>query len=152
MKLIKAINRFFSVAIIAALILISCNTSAKADDASGTDFAHTDLGTISGLSVEKQNPYVEYAGVDHYPVISGDTVKINMNFKDDWDYSDYGNYDPVQYRVFIAKDNDKGYTELTNGYSNAIPAYNDFIIEGSQPLTEGNYTIVISQIIISYIK
>ena len=116
MKSIKAINRFFSVAIIAALILISCNTSVKADEASGADFAHTDLGTISGLSVEKQNLYVEYAGVDHYPVISGDTVKINMTSKYDGGYSDYGNYEPVQYRVFIAKGDDKGYRELTDGY------------------------------------
>lgn len=143
MKSIKVINRFFSVTIISALILMLFNTSAKADDTSSTDFAHTDLGTISGLSVEKQSPYVEYGGVDHYPVISGDTVKINMTSKYDGDYSDYGNYDQVQYRVFIAKDSDKGYTELTNGYSNAIPAYNDFIIEYNKPLTEGNYKVMI---------
>jgi hypothetical protein len=62
--------------------------------------------SINGNKVEKRNPYVEYAGVDHYPVISGDTVKINMTSKYDGDYSDYGNYDPVQYRVFISKDND----------------------------------------------
>ena len=142
MRSIKVINRFFSVTTIAALILISYNTSAKAD-ISGTDFSHTDLGTVSGLAVEKQNPYVEYAGVDHYPVISGDTVKINMTSKYDGDYSDYGNYDPVQYRVFIAKGDDKGYKELTNGYTNAMPAYNEFIIEDSQPLTEGNYKVMI---------
>ena len=143
MRLTKGINRFFSITTIAALIFISCNMSAKADETSSTDFAHTDFGTISGLSVEKQSPYVEYAGVDHYPVISGDTVKINMTSKYDGGYSDYGNYEPVQYRVFIAKDNDKGYRELTNGYSNAIPAYNDFIIEDSKTLTEGNYKVMI---------
>src|SRR5471030_2426056 len=103
MRSTKVINRFFSITIIAALIFISCNMSAKADETSGTDFAHTDLGTISGLLVEKQSPYVEYAGVDHYPVISGDTVKINMTSTYDGGYSDYGNYEPVQYRVFIAK-------------------------------------------------
>ncbi|AWK51695.1 DUF5050 domain-containing protein [Clostridium beijerinckii] len=143
MRTIKAINRFFSVAILVALFLIVFNMSAKADDTSSTDFAHSDFGTISGLSVEKQNPYIEYAGVDHYPVISGDTVKINMTSKYDGGYSDYGNYDPVQYRVFIARDNHKGYTELTNGYSNAIPAYNDFIIEYNKQLTEGNYKVMI---------
>ena len=113
MRSTKVINRVFSVISIAVLIFISCNTSVKADEASGADFAHTDLGTISGLSVERQNPYIEYAGVDHYPVIIGDTVKINITSKYDGDYSDYGKYDPVQYRVFIAKDNNKGYIELT---------------------------------------
>lgn len=142
MRSTKIINRFFSVTTILALIFISCDMSTKADT-SGTDFAHTDFGTISGLSVEKQNPYVEYAGVDHYPVISGNIVKINMTSRYDGAYSDYGNYDSVQYRVFIAKDDDKGYTELTNGYSNAMPAYKEFIIEDSQPLTEGNYKVMI---------
>lgn len=143
MRLTKIISEFFSVIIIPAIILISYNSSAKADEASGADFAHTDLGTVSGLAVEKQSPYVEYAGVDHYPVISGDTVKINISSKYDGDYSDYGSYDPVQYKVFIAKDNDKRYTELTKGYTKAIPAYNDFIIEDSHPLTEGNYKVMI---------
>ena len=143
MRSIKAINRFFSVTIIAALILIPSNMSAKADSASSADFAHTDLGTVSGLSVEKQNPYVGYAGVDHYPVVSGDTVKINMTSKYEGSYLDYGDYDPAQYRVFIAKGGDKGYTELTNGYSNAMPAYNEFIIADSQQLTEGNYKVMI---------
>jgi hypothetical protein len=142
MRSTKVINRFFSVTTIVALIFISCDMSTKADT-SGTDFAHTDFGTVSGLSVEKQNPYVEYAGVDHYPVISGDTVKINMTSKYDGAYSDYGNYDSVQYRVFVAKEDDKRYTELTNGYSNSMPAYKEFIIEDSQPLTEGNYKVMI---------
>lgn len=142
MRLKKVINRFFSVATITSLILMFNNISTKADT-SGTDFAHTDLGTISGLSVKTQNPYVEYAGIDHYPVLSGDIVKINMTSKYDGDYSDYGNYDLVQYRVFIAKDNDRGYTELTNGYSNTLPAYNEFVTEDSQPITEGNYKVMI---------
>ena len=137
MRSIKIINKFFSFTAIVALIVISCSISAKADTY-GTDF-----GTVSGLGVEKQNPYVEYAGVDHYPVISGDSVKINMTSKYDGSYSDYDNYDPVQYRVFIAKSDDKGYTELTNGYSNAISAYDKFVIEYSKPLTEGNYKVMI---------
>lgn len=143
MGLTKIINRFISVTAIVALILISYNTSAKADDTSGKDFEHADFGTVSGLAVEKQNPYVEYAGVDHYPVISGDSVKINMTSKYDGGYSDYGNYDPVQYRVFIAKGEDKRYTELTNGYSNAIPEYNEFVTEDDKPLTEGDYKVMI---------
>ncbi|WP_160686970.1 DUF5050 domain-containing protein [Clostridium sp. C2-6-12] len=142
MRSTKVINKIFLVTTIVAVIFISCVISTKADT-SGTDLAHTDFGTVSGLSVEKQNPYVEYAGVDHYPVISGDTVKINTISRYDGAYSDYGNYDPVQYRVFIAKEDDKRYTELTNGYSNPMPAYKEFIIEDSHPLTEGNYKVMI---------
>lgn len=138
----KVINRLFSVITITSLIFITCSTSAKADTTE-TDFSHTDFGTVSGLSVEKQNPYVEYAGVDHYPVLSGDTIKITMRSKYDGDYSDYGNYDPVQYRVFIAKSENEDYTELTNGYSNAIPAYNEFTIEDNNALTEGKYKVMI---------
>lgn len=138
----KVINRLFSVITITSLIFITCSTSAKADTTE-TDFSHTDFGTVSGLSVEKQNPYVEYAGVDHYPVLSGDTIKINMSSKYDGDYSDYGNYDPVQYRAFIAKSENEDYTELTNGYSNAIPAYNEFTIEDNNALTEGKYKVMI---------
>lgn len=142
MKLIKVSGRFFLVIGIAVLIFISCNMDIKADT-SGSDFEHADFGTVSGLAVEKQEPYVEYAGIDHYPVINGDTVKINMTSKYDGAYSDYGNYAQVQYRVFIAKDDDKRYTELTNGYSYAMPAYEEFIIEDSRPLTEGNYKVMI---------
>jgi len=138
----KVINRLFSVITITSLIFMTCSTSAKADTTE-TDFSHTDFGTVSGLSVEKQNPYVEYAGVDHYPVLIGDTIKINMSSKYDGDYSDYGNYDPVQYRVFIAKSENEDYTELTNGYSNAIPAYNEFTIEDNNALTEGKYKVMI---------
>ncbi len=138
----KVINRLFSVITITSLIFMTCSTSAKADKTE-TDFSHTDFGTVSGLSVEKQNPYVEYAGVDHYPVLSGDTIKISMSSKYDGDYSDYGNYDPVQYRVFIAKGENEDYTELTNGYSNPIPAYNEFIIEDNNALTEGKYKVMI---------
>ncbi|NRT35211.1 hypothetical protein BJV38_002202 [Clostridium beijerinckii] len=138
----KVINILFSVITITSLIFMTCNTSAKADTTE-TDFSHTDFGTVSGLSIEKQNPYVEYAGVDHYPVLSGDTIKITMRSKYDGDYSDYGNYDPVQYRVFIAKSENEDYTELTNGYSNAIPAYNEFTIEDNNALTEGKYKVMI---------
>ncbi|AJG99396.1 hypothetical protein LF65_02823 [Clostridium beijerinckii] len=138
----KVINRLFSVITITSLIFMTCSTSAKADTTE-TDFSHTDFGTVSGLSVEKQNPYVEYAGVDHYPVLSGDTIKINMSSKYDGDYSDYSNYDPVQYRVFIAKSENEDYTELTNGYSNPIPSYNEFIIEDNNALTEGKYKVMI---------
>ncbi|GEP64674.1 hypothetical protein CBE01nite_24420 [Clostridium beijerinckii] len=138
----KVINRLFSVITITSLIFMTCSTSAKADTTE-TDFSHTDFGTISGLSIEKQNPYVEYAGVDHYPVLSGDTIKINMSSKYDGDYSDYSNYDPVQYRVFIARSENEDYTELTDGYSNPIPAYNEFTIEDNNALTEGKYKVMI---------
>lgn len=138
----KVINILFSVITITSLIFMTCSTSAKADTTE-TDFSHTDFGTVSGLSIEKQNPYVEYAGVDHYPVLSGDTIKINMSSKYDGDYSDYGNYDPVQYRVFIAKSENEDYTELTDGYSNPIPAYNEFTIEDNNALTEGKYKVMI---------
>ncbi|WP_026887587.1 DUF5050 domain-containing protein [Clostridium beijerinckii] len=138
----KVINRLFLVITITSLIFMTCSTSAKADTTE-TDFPHTDFGTISGLSIEKQNPYVEYAGVDHYPVLSGDTIKINMSSKYDGDYSDYSNYDPVQYRVFIAKGENEDYTELTDGYSNPIPAYNEFTIEDTKALTEDKYKVMI---------
>lgn len=138
----NVINRFFSVITITALILMTCSTSAKADTPE-TEFLHTNFGAVLGLSIEKQNPYVEYAGVDHYPVINGDTIKISMTSKYDGDYSDYGNYDTVQYRVFIAKVENEGYTELTDGYSNPMPAYNEFTIEDNNALTEGEYKIMI---------
>lgn len=142
MKLSKIINKLFMFSVIIILTCIGSNVSVKAD-AEKPDFAHTDFGTVTGLSTQNQMPYVEYAGVDHYPVISGDKIKIDMISKYNGDYSDYSNYDPVQYRVFISKNEDSGYVELTQGYSNAIPAPNQYILENNNALNEGNYKVMV---------
>lgn len=142
MNLIKTINKFFMFFMIILLTCIGSNVAVKADTEK-TDFAHTDFGTITGLSTQNQMPYVEYAGVDHYPVISGDKIKIDITSKYTGDYSDYSSYDQVQYRVFITKNENSAYTELTQGYSNPIPAANQFIVQSDNALTEGNYKVMV---------
>lgn len=102
-----------------------------------------DYGTQTGLNKEVQHPYVEYAGVDHYPVLKGDKVTINMSAKYDGDYSDYSDYDNVQYRVFITNADKEEYVEITNGYSEAIEAPKSFTISYDKSLDAGNYKVMV---------
>lgn len=126
-----------AVAVTVSVLCIGTGTEAKAMD------NLIDYGTVTKINKEVQNPYVEYAGVNHYPVLKGDKIAVNMSAKYDGDYSDYDNYDDVQYRVFITNSEKEEYVEITNGYSTPISAPKNFSISYDKALDAGNYKVMV---------
>lgn len=79
-------------------------------------------------------PSVSFIGVDHSPLVAGDTEKFTITSK--------GYSGKVQYRVFLLNQTSMQWTELTsNGYSEAIDTASPFILSYDTPFDIGKYTL-----------
>jgi hypothetical protein len=99
-------------------------------------------GELTSLSIEEQRPFVEYGGVDKYPVLSGEKININVFSKYNGDYSALERYDDISYRVFIKSGNEE-YEEITKGYTRPIPIMEEFSLHYDKNLEAGLYEILI---------
>lgn len=99
-------------------------------------------GELTSLSIEEQKPFVEYAGIDKYPVLSGEKININIFSKYDGDYSALEGYEDIVYKVFIKLDNEE-YEEITKGYTRPIPVIEEFSLHYDKRLEAGLYEILI---------
>lgn len=133
----RVIIKILAAAVTGLVICTGAGTQVKAAD------KYIDYGTQTGLNKEVQHPYVEYAGTDHYPILKGDNLTVNMSSKYDGDYSDYSEYADVQYKVFITKADKEEYIEITNGYSEPIQAPKNFSVRYSKALDTGNYKVMV---------
>lgn len=137
MKKYKLISKFLVVAMTLSILGFGTDIKASAEE------KPVDFGTATGLYKQNPRPYVEYAGIDHYPVLIGEKVSIDISSKYEGDYSPYNKYDTVHYRAFITNVEKEEYKEITTGYSKAVPVQDAFTIKYDTQLTAGKYKIMI---------
>lgn len=93
-------------------------------------------GILSNVTVKATqvfrlvSPIINYVGVDHSPLVVGDTEKFTVTSK----YEGM-----VQYRAFLF-DGTK-WNELTNGYSEAVDAKTPYVLPETKPFKLGKYKL-----------
>lgn len=137
MKKFKLVSKFLVIAMSLSILGTGTSIEAKAEE------KPVDFGTATGLYKQNPRPYVEYAGVDHYPVLKSEKVTIDITSKYEGDYSPYNKYDTVHYRAFITNIEKEEYKEITTGYSKAVAAQDTFTIKYDTPLTVGKFKIMV---------
>jgi hypothetical protein len=93
------------------------------------------LGNVTANAAEVVVPTIAYVGVDHSPLVKGDTEKFTVT-------SNYAG--EVQYKAFIYNESTKVTTPLTNGYSVAVDAKTPFVLPETKPFEIGKYKLLLS--------
>lgn len=96
------------------------------------------VGTLTNVTAKAATvvtPTINYAGIEHSPLVAGDTETFTVTAAK---FS--GN---VQYRAFIENVATGKWTELTTGYTAAVSSKTPFVLPASSALTQGKYKVSI---------
>ncbi|MBU3197748.1 hypothetical protein LL037_24470 [Clostridium estertheticum] len=92
------------------------------------------LTNVTANAATVATPTINYAGIEHSPLVVGDTETFTVTaakFSGD-----------VQYRAFIGNEAGK-WTELTTGYTAAVSSKTPYVLPASKALTLGKYKVSI---------
>ena len=92
------------------------------------------LTNVTANAATVSTPTINYAGIEHSPLVVGDTETFTVTaakFSGD-----------VQYRAFIGNEAGK-WTELTTGYTAAVSSKTPYVLPASKALTLGKYKVSI---------
>ncbi|MBU3097685.1 MULTISPECIES: hypothetical protein [Clostridium] len=92
------------------------------------------LTNVTANAATVATPTINYAGIEHSPLVVGDTETFTVTaakFSGD-----------VQYRAFIGNEAGK-WTELTTGYTAAVNSKTPYVLPASKALTLGKYKVSI---------
>ncbi|MBW9151377.1 hypothetical protein [Clostridium estertheticum] len=92
------------------------------------------LTNVTAKAATVATPTINYAGVEHSPLVVGDTETFTVTSAK---YSG-----DVQYRAFIGNEAGK-WTELTTGYTAAVSSKTPYVLPASKALTLGKYKVSI---------
>ncbi|MGH4121522.1 MAG: hypothetical protein ACREV6_01075 [Clostridium sp.] len=90
------------------------------------------LGSITAKAAQVVTPIINYIGVDHSPLVVGDTEKFTVTSK----YEGL-----VQYRAF--QFDGKKWTKLTKGYTTAIDAKNPYVLPETSAYKLGQHKLLV---------
>ncbi|MBU3159832.1 hypothetical protein KPL37_08715 [Clostridium frigoris] len=93
------------------------------------------LTNVTAQAATTATPKINYAGVEHSPLVVGDTETLTVTsakFSGD-----------VQYRAFIENVKTGKWTELTTGYTAAVSSKTPYVLPASKALTLGKYKVSI---------
>ncbi|MBU3213932.1 hypothetical protein LL033_14220 [Clostridium estertheticum] len=92
------------------------------------------LTNVTAKAATVATPTINYAGIEHSPLVVGDTETFTVTSAK---YSG-----DVQYRAFIGNEAGK-WTELTTGYTAAVSSKTPYVLPASKALTLGKYKVSI---------
>ena len=88
------------------------------------------LGNVTAKAAIITTPKINYVGVDHSPLVVGDTEKFTVTSK----YEGL-----VQYRAFLF--DGRTWSELTSGYGAAVDAKTPYVLPETSPFKLGKYKL-----------
>lgn len=90
------------------------------------------LGSVTAKATVLTTPIINYLGVDHSPLVVGDSEKFTVTSK----YEGL-----VQYRAFLF--DGKKWSELTSGYSAAVDAKTPYVLPETSAFKLGKYKLTV---------